>query len=146
MVKCPKCGKENREGAAYCIKCNQPLNNNQKDSRNNNKILIGMGIIVIIAIIGIVLASGALNPATNTPAVVVNNTSTNTTNTVVSNDSSNTSNAESSNVYVSSSKSNKFHVVTCEWAKKISENNKITYPSRQAALDGGKVPCSVCNP
>ena len=31
-MKCPKCGREIKEGQAFCIKCGQPLSNNMKSS------------------------------------------------------------------------------------------------------------------
>ena len=31
-MKCPKCGREIKEGQTFCIKCGQPLSNNMKSS------------------------------------------------------------------------------------------------------------------
>ncbi|MDO5849532.1 MAG: hypothetical protein Q4P18_08345 [Methanobrevibacter sp.] len=53
---------------------------------------------------------------------------------------------ESSATYVASSNSDKFHTPNCQWAKKISGSNKITFSSRDAAVNSGYTPCSVCHP
>ncbi len=48
--------------------------------------------------------------------------------------------------YVGSKKSDKYHYPTCEWAKKISPYNLVTFKSAKEAWDAGYVPCGVCNP
>jgi methylphosphotriester-DNA--protein-cysteine methyltransferase len=48
--------------------------------------------------------------------------------------------------YVGSKKSDKYHYTTCEWAKKISPYNLVTFKSAEAARDAGYVPCKVCEP
>jgi methylphosphotriester-DNA--protein-cysteine methyltransferase len=48
--------------------------------------------------------------------------------------------------YVGSSKSNKYHYPTCEWALKINPANLVTFKSAKEALDAGYVPCKVCRP
>ena len=48
--------------------------------------------------------------------------------------------------YVGSKKSDKYHYPTCEWAKKISPYNLVTFTSAKEAHDAGYVPCWVCNP
>ena len=48
--------------------------------------------------------------------------------------------------YVGSSKSNKYHYPTCEWALKINPANLVKFKSAKEALDKGFVPCKVCNP
>ena len=48
--------------------------------------------------------------------------------------------------YWASAKAEKFHLPTCEWAEKISDDNKIIYQSRDDAIEDGKVPCGACNP
>ncbi len=158
MAKCPNCGATVKDSAKYCTKCNHPMNSVVKSEgiNSSNKIIIGIvAIICIVAVVGVIFAMGGFNSGDNSGAAVVNNTTNTTASTTVTNttqdngtvaNDTNNSSADIGNVYVSSTKSNKFHVVSCEWAQKISDSNKITYPSRQAALDNGKVPCSVCNP
>ena len=48
--------------------------------------------------------------------------------------------------YVGSKKSDKYHYPTCEWAKKFSPYNLVTFKSAKEAWDAGYVPCWVCNP
>ena len=48
--------------------------------------------------------------------------------------------------YVGSEKSNKFHHLNCEWARKIKAENRICFADRAAALSYGYIPCGVCKP
>jgi len=48
--------------------------------------------------------------------------------------------------YVGSSKSDKYHHPTCEWALKINPQNLVTFESAKEALGAGYKPCKVCNP
>ncbi|MBQ2831160.1 Ada metal-binding domain-containing protein [Methanobrevibacter sp.] len=54
--------------------------------------------------------------------------------------------SSSGHTYVGSVKSDKFHELSCPHVKKIKEANKITFSSRQDALDAGYTPCRTCNP
>ncbi len=49
-------------------------------------------------------------------------------------------------VYVGSANSNKYHYPWCQWAKKISPHNLVTFTSVSDAKNKGYVPCKVCNP
>jgi len=48
--------------------------------------------------------------------------------------------------YVASKNSQVFHKPGCRWAQKISEENLVTYNSREEAIKAGKRPCKSCNP
>lgn len=48
--------------------------------------------------------------------------------------------------YVGSKSSLKFHRLDCPWAKKISEENRIYFKSREEAIKHGYTPCKVCKP
>ena len=48
--------------------------------------------------------------------------------------------------YMGSARSKKFHELSCEWGKKISEKNKVIFNSRQEAINSEYVPCKACNP
>lgn len=64
-----------------------------------------------------------------------------------SNDSDNESSSTSSSItYVASSNSDKFHEPSCSQAKRINEENKITFSSREDALNAGYSPCGICYP
>lgn len=39
-----------------------------------------------------------------------------------------------------------FHDPNCEWAKELNQSFMVVYHSRQAAIDDGKRPCSICKP
>jgi methylphosphotriester-DNA--protein-cysteine methyltransferase len=40
----------------------------------------------------------------------------------------------------------KYHLSTCEWAKKIWKENLIVFKSIEAADSAGYKPCKVCKP
>ena len=48
--------------------------------------------------------------------------------------------------YIGNARSNKFHRPDCRWAKKIAPANRVSFKSRQEAIDRGYVPCKVCKP
>ena len=54
--------------------------------------------------------------------------------------------SNSSGKYVASMNSDKFHKPSCRWAEKIYEQNKISFNSRESAINNGYQPCKVCNP
>jgi len=61
--------------------------------------------------------------------------------------SSSSSDSHSSTAkYVGNSNTYKFHYSNCKWAVKISDKNKITFNSRESAINQGYSPCKVCNP
>lgn len=43
-------------------------------------------------------------------------------------------------------KSLKFHYEDCRWAKKMKEENKVYFETREEALEQGYVSCGSCNP
>ncbi len=49
-------------------------------------------------------------------------------------------------VYIASKNSSVFHKSDCRWAQNISEDNRVTYSSREEAISSGKRPCKSCNP
>lgn len=48
--------------------------------------------------------------------------------------------------YVGNSRTMKFHVKSCRWAKKIGAGNRMEFDSREEAVEQGYVPCRVYNP
>lgn len=137
MVKCPKCGEMLADDDKRCPKCGEKISK-QKNNVFSTKIIAVIAIIVIIAIVG-VLASGMLSGDTSTTADVDDKASQS-----VNEDSSNKT--VHTNEYWASAKAEKFHLPDCEWAQKISDDNKIIYQSRDDAIADGKVPCGACNP
>lgn len=152
MVKCPSCGEILSQKDKRCPKCGYKLTKNVADTSKKgptNKIIAIIAIVVIIAIVA-VIASGIFS---NDNAV--DDTSANNDNSDVvapiSEDDSQSSAGDSqktaeSTEYWASAKADKFHLPTCEWAEKISDDNKIVYQSRDDAIADGKEPCGVCNP
>lgn len=137
MPKCPKCGADLNESAVVCSKCGAKLN----DKSNSSKLIIGIvALVVIIAIVG-AFASGVFTG--NDATVDTENSSDEIVKPIVEDDANDSS---SNTEYWASAKAEKFHLPTCEWAQKISEDNKIVYDSRDKAIADGKIPCSACNP
>ena len=135
MVKCPKCGNIAAETDKRCSKCGEPLS---KDKKSSNKMIAIIALVAVVAIAG-VLASGIFSGDASTADV---ETQSNTVEPVIEDDDSSSEPTE----YWASAKAEKFHLPTCEWAEKISEDNKIIYQSREDAIADGKVPCGACNP
>ena len=48
--------------------------------------------------------------------------------------------------YIGNSNSHKFHYPTCKSVGKMSEKNKVTFSSRDEAINQGYTPCKNCNP
>jgi len=46
--------------------------------------------------------------------------------------------------YVGSKKSNRYHLCTCKWARRISKKNLICFRNEDEAIRKGYVPCKVC--
>lgn len=148
MVKCPKCGEILTESDVRCSKCGALLSNEStsKTKGSSNKIIAVIAIVVIIAIVG-VLASGMFSNNNSSSDAQVENTDTVEPIKEDTSSSSDDSDASASSTeYWASAKAEKFHLPTCEWAQKISENNKIIYQSREDAIADGKEPCGACNP
>ena len=48
--------------------------------------------------------------------------------------------------YVGSAKSDKYHRLSCKWAKKISQSNMVYFKKIEEAKSKGYTACKVCNP
>lgn len=53
---------------------------------------------------------------------------------------------DATTVYYGSSKSNKYHLPSCQWAQKISSDNLVIFKTKPEAAAKGYVPCKVCKP
>ena len=130
MVKCPECGEEIKESFKKCPYCGHVIS--KEKSKNSgigtNKIIAIVAVVVVIAVVGVLL-SGMLGG-----------------NTASHSDDKDTSASDGATEYWASINADKFHLPDCEWAKKISEDNKIIYHSREDAIADGKEPCGECNP
>ena len=49
-------------------------------------------------------------------------------------------------MFVGSKKSDKYHLPTCKWAKKIKPNHLLEFSTRSDAITSGYFPCKVCKP
>jgi len=61
-------------------------------------------------------------------------------------DETDVNSAISEHKYVASKSSSIFHKPECRWAGNISQENLVTYKSRDEAIKAGKIPCKTCNP
>lgn len=59
---------------------------------------------------------------------------------------SDSSSSSTAHTYVASSNSNKFHDPSCSQAGRIKDYNKITFSSRDDAINSGYSPCGICHP
>lgn len=48
--------------------------------------------------------------------------------------------------YIGNSNTKKFHLSGCRYVSTMSESNKVYMNSRDEAINGGFVPCKVCDP
>lgn len=48
--------------------------------------------------------------------------------------------------FVGNMRTHKFHVDDCRTVKKMNDDNKIPFQTRQQAVKSGCVPCKVCQP
>lgn len=48
--------------------------------------------------------------------------------------------------YIGNKNSKKFHLSTCSGARDIKEENKVTFDSREEAVNNNYTPCKTCNP
>ena len=139
MDKCPNCGASVAKSDKCCSKCGTTLEST-KSSNSSSKLIIGVVALIIVIAIVAVFASGMLSNNNMQSAPASSSNDAKVINPTNSNDSS------SSSVFWASSRTDKFHKPTCEWAQKIDDSNKIVYDSRDKAISAGKTPCSVCNP
>lgn len=147
MEKCPSCGADVNASDKRCSKCGAKLDSKTSNTSSSKMIIAVIAVIAIIAIVG-AFASGIF---TNNNEAVDSANDDAPTETVDSVSDDNTKDKSSSSEsttteYWASAKTDKFHLPDCEWAEKISEDNKIIYNSREDAIADGKEPCSVCNP
>ncbi|WP_295722152.1 thermonuclease family protein [uncultured Methanobrevibacter sp.] len=82
----------------------------------------------------------------NTPTSSSTSASAHTSsNTNYSNTDSN-ADSNTNGEYIGNANTMKFHLSTCPMVNKMSENSKVSFSSRQSAIDEGYTPCKVCNP
>ena len=53
---------------------------------------------------------------------------------------------QAAGVYIGSSKSDKFHKPSCQWAGKILPENAVWFSGKDDAANKGYVGCKVCSP
>ena len=128
------------------------------------------GILILIALIGIVSISGCTSSDNNSSSYnsdsingstpVKNTTSSPATSSVASNSassssssgssssksSSSSSSSDTSGYFVGSVNSDVYHYSSCSAAKRIKSGNLITFNSVQQAKNAGYRPCKICNP
>lgn len=118
---------------------------NKVDWDANNKVaIVGEGYVADIKSQEITEPESVKNTDIKVPANSdVNNKPINSTNNA---DNFNTYNQEVTSTYVGNSNSHKFHIASCNSAKKISPNNRVGFNNREEAVNSGYAPCKRCNP
>ena len=125
----------------------------EKDAMDKKTLVFGIVAIVAILVIALAFFGTVMNNTSSDLQGTNQVSSSSGDNAQVSSSVNNSSekvtgssNAKSGTVYWASVKTNSFHKPSCEWAQKISDDNKIVFHSRQDALNSGRQPCEVCNP
>lgn len=77
-------------------------------------------------------------------------TTTTSTSNSASSSSSNTKSSSSpsktSGSYIANANTGVFHYSWCHYVNRMNEENKVSFSSREAAINAGYRPCKVCNP
>lgn len=126
----------------------------EKDAMDKKTLVLGIVAIVAILVIALAFFGTVMNNPSSDLQGTSQVSSSSGDNAAVSssvNSSSEksvtgSSTTKSETVFWASVKTNSFHKPSCEWAQKISDDNKIVFHSRQDALNSGRQPCEVCNP
>lgn len=102
-------------------------------------------VLILFLIVGVVAVSGCTSSDnTTTPAnTTMSNASTTTENTAATTNASTTS---TNTTYIGNSNTHKFHLASCRYVSKMSEDHKVYFNTRDEAIAQGYVPCKVCNP
>lgn len=118
------------------------------DGKNLNEMLLKEGLAEVMYIPPSEFSpyswtSDGLTTADTMPASNIVSTATSLENSSTSNEK--VSSGDSSK-YIGNSNSHKFHKENCKAVKKMSENNKVYFNSRDDAINDGYVACKMCNP
>ena len=60
--------------------------------------------------------------------------------------STESSSSSTSGNYIGNSNTGKFHDSSCQSVSKMSDRNKVSFSSRNQAINQGYIPCKICNP
>lgn len=104
------------------------------DGKNLNEMLLKEGLAEIMYI-----PPSEFNPNTwsyGTTATPNHSTTTDT----------HTDDSSTTSQYLGNSNTHKFHNSNCKSASKISQKNKVTFNTREEAVNQGYEPCKICNP
>ncbi len=108
------------------------------DGKNLNEMLLKEGLAEVMYI-----PPSEFNPNSWSYGTTANTGNNQATDTHTDNTASDSG---SSSTYVGNSNSHKFHKPNCRTAQKISENNKVSFNTREEAISQGYEPCKVCGP
>ncbi len=82
----------------------------------------------------------------NTPSSGYSSSSSDSSSDSSSSNSDSDSNSDVSGDYIGNANSMKFHYSTCSAVDRMADYNKVSFSSRQSAIDQGYQPCQICNP
>ena len=134
-----KTGKD-QYGRYVCVVYISKPDGSIDESKNFNRMLVDSGYACVWD-----FSNNEFNPAdwwdgSIPSSVCIKDSSTSTAVPVQPSPSSN------SGQFVGSTKSNKYHYPSCQWAQKISPQNEIWFSSSEDARAHNYVACKVCNP
>lgn len=113
-------------------------------------ILIKIMVVIVLIIGSLIVVSSIGGQGDSSIQINSSDNSNSSTNdmptSLDSDEKDDTGTSESDIYYVGNSKSHIFHVDTCSFVNRISEQNYVEFDSRDEAIDDGYRPCKVCKP
>lgn len=153
-VNTPEKGVQGSEASKYLVEklcLNKIVHLNIDDSKHSDKYSRTLAVVIIDGknLNEILLKEGLaeimyIPPSEFNPHDWANSDTPSSTNQKTSSNSH--SNSGEAGTYIGNTNSHKFHTPSCKSVSKMSEKNKITFSSRQAAINQRYSPCNICNP
>ena len=149
-VNTPEKGVMGSEASTYLVKklcLNKEVSLDIDDSKHNDKYGRTLAVVIIDGKnLNEILLNEGLAEIMYIPPSEFYPYDWSNSNTANSPTSDSSSSAPQDGTYVGNSNTMKFHTPNCPSASKISDRNKVTFSSRDAAINNGYVPCKICNP
>jgi hypothetical protein len=78
--------------------------------------------------------------------LIIPKTAATASTTTIAADNANPTSPAAADGFVASKSGKVFHKPTCPHAKRITDNTKVTFSTREEAVSSGRRPCQTCNP
>ena len=153
-VNTPEKGVKGAEASKYLVEklcLNRVVHLNIDDSKHHDKYSRTLAVVIVDGknLNEILLKEGLaeimfIPPSEFNPHNWANSDTPSSTNQKTTSDSP--SGNGQAGTYIGNANSLKFHNPSCKSVPKISDKNKITFSSREEAINKGYSPCKICNP